>query len=37
MIRKTISHYRVLSHLDWGTGVAWEAEDLKLLCHALLN
>jgi serine/threonine protein kinase len=38
MIGKTISHYRILSQLGGGgMGVVYEAEDLKLHRHTVLN
>ena len=37
MIGKTISHYRILAQLGGGMGVIYEAEDLNLRRHALLN
>jgi eukaryotic-like serine/threonine-protein kinase len=37
MTGKTISHYRILSQLGGGMGVVYEAEDLKLHRHVVLN
>jgi hypothetical protein len=37
MIGKTISRYRILAQLGGGIGVVYEAGELMLRRHALLN
>jgi hypothetical protein len=37
MIRKTISHYRILARTGSRMSGVYEAEDLKLCRHAPLN